>query len=225
VAQRLYLDTRTRPGAKQAAIIERITSGEYAFKGSKIAWHSSERAWYVKLGYQLPKAEPIAADPDRVAYLVPGRDRPWYLWDGGWPKYIGGTGRHVAHVRRQLLTQRWSRQASYRVASSAGKGHGRKRAYESKTEALRHRWLDFVKTANEAMVVDVLAYCRQRGIGRVVYFQPVAAKREKRFLAMAGKVPGKRDATLWDFFQAGKILRDKCTEVGVQVQVRQYGAR
>ncbi|HUT92320.1 MAG TPA: hypothetical protein VMY37_22690 [Thermoguttaceae bacterium] len=224
VSVSLRLDTKTRRGSKQAVILERIASGEYAFKGAKLHFDRRERRWYMKPGYEMPTPVKLEADADCVAYLQPAADRPWLLWIHGFPWYVGGkTGRHVFHTRRQLLTQRWSRQEGYRVASSSGKGHGKKRALDAKLYTLRRRWQDFTKTQNEAMVQDVLRLCARYGVGMVRYYQPVGAKRDSRFLGRAGKLPGRQDATNWDWYQAGKILNDKLTEVGVGVEIRKYG--
>jgi|TARA_Y100000034_G_C6852111_1_gene386668 hypothetical protein len=203
-------------------IMGRVVSGEYKFCGSSIVYHKGKRKWFALIAYNDNPAElavESSVDPKKVATLHPPRNAPWALWIGSRWHWFGGRGEYVASARRRLLTQRWSRQANYRHAGSANKGHGRDRAMAG-VEKLSDRWKDFCKTANHTLTRQVVDYCVQRGIGHLIYLQPVASQRDTRFLANAGKVHGRHDSTGWDWAQVATLLAYKCQEVGIHLEVR-----
>ena len=212
----LKLKTGGRGLMKIRKTLEKIRDGEWAFKGSRVTVRDGK--WYLLLCYQFPRPERPELDADKVAYLSPAADRPVHLWIDGWPLYLRRYGHEVAHARRQLLTQRWSRQGAYKVASSAKRGHGRKRVLKS-LEPLRRRWLDMTKTWNGQLAADVVKVLEDRGIGTLVFYQPTGARRDTRFLGKAGKVPGRRDGTNWDWHQMKTLLERQCQEVGIKVTV------
>jgi len=224
VAHRFLLAADTRRAAGERSKLEKIVAGDYAFKGSMVDYNEKDSYWYAKVCYEQPALPKIDADPERVAHLIPHRMRPWVLWDDGFDHHLGGkSGRHVQHARQQLLAQKWGRQEAYKVASSARKGRGRKRGYEAAMNTLRRRWQDFVKTQNEAVVVEVLQRCQRYRIGRVVYYQPCDTTAENRFLVTGGKKKGRQDSSTWDWYQMGSILSRKCQEIGVEVEVVKAG--
>ena len=131
---------------------------------------------------------------------------------GGRESRIGGDGRIVGSIRRQVMAQRWSRQESYRrCASSARKGHGFKRAM-GKVTILKKRWLDFVKTANRNYAVEACKRAVFSGCGVIVFVRP---DKESRFLSKTGRFDS-RDWSSWDWFGLEKVLADKCMEFGLE---------
>ncbi len=212
-------------GDKQTAILWKIAQGEYEFAHSRLVYQESKNRWFAHISYWKPKIAKPKLDHSRVAFLRPATKQPWWLQIDGYHHYMGGReGRHVAHAREQLLTSRWSRREAYRHASAARTGHGRDRAI-GKIHLLKTRWHDFVRTANQQLVKDVVAKCLETNCGRLVYFQPVGDKRNSRFLHNAGKVPGRKDNTSWDWYQVQKLLARKCDEVGIDFKVYRVGER
>ena len=88
---------------------------------------------------------------------------------------------------------------------------------------LKERWNDFVKTANQRTVQQVVALCVEHKCGKLVYFQPVGTARERYFLHTAGKVPDRPDNTGWDWGQMQTILAYKCRQQGIELEVRRVG--
>ena len=197
----------------------KIAAGEWKWCGSHLVL--SDGLWYAHLCYQLPAAEKLALDPAKRAYLSPATDRPMHLWIDGYPHWLRRTGRDIEHVRGQLVARRWSNSQAYEFASSARKGHGRKRAMAWR-EPLRRRWMDFQKTYNERLTADVMTRLRQAGIGTLVWYQPVGSRRDSRFLSWAGS-GGRNDLRQWDWTQLGGLLARKCEENGIELEVRRCG--
>lgn len=217
----LKIQTKGRNCASQTASLRKIVGGEYDFCGSSLVFRESTGEWFVHICYRLPQEAKPDVDPGKVAFLRPAKTRPWFLRINESNFYAGGrSGRHVQHVRRQLLTQRWGRQEAYRYAGSSRKGRGRKRAI-GKLYLLQTRWKDFVKTANQQMVKEVLDRCILNGVGTLYYFQPVDGV--SRFLHNAGKVAGRHDSTSWDWYQVGSILQYKCKDLGITLVVKKSG--
>ena len=217
VCDTFELMSRGRKVSGQIAIIKRICTGEYKFCGSSVVFQNKK--WFALVCYQIPKREPAALNPDKVAYLRAAKDWPWKLRLPSRNRRPGGNGPHVAPIRRQLLTQRWSRQANYRVAGSSNKGHGRNRALQP-IWRLSQRWKDFVKTYNHTVTKDVVRQLVDAGIGTLVYYQPDGSVKESRFLSCSGKVEGRYDSTGWDWFQVGTQLEYKCKDAGIRLIVR-----
>jgi len=221
--QTVRLKTR---GDRQTPILWKIArGGEYEFAGSRLVYQESKDRWFAHICYQKLKVGKPKLNKSRVAFLRPARQRPWWLRIDGYHHYMGGRdGRYVAHTREQLLTDRWGRKESYRHASDARKGHGRERAV-GRVYLLKSRWNDFVRTANERLVHDVVTKCIETNCGRLIYFQPTGSVRDNRFLHLAGKVPGRVDNTSWGWRQVQNLLARKCEEVGIDFKVCKVGGR
>lgn len=218
-----HVTLRVKPGTNGAAVIRRIIDGDYKFCGSSIVYASAKRKWYALICYNPGESQKGELNDKETAYLVPCRETPWMLWHRGRYHWLGGRGRHVEAARRRLLTGRWSRQEGYRYGGSSNKGHGRKRAIRGVMK-LSRAWKDFTKTYNHQVTHDAIAFCVQRGIGRLVYLQPASeSKRTNRFLATAGKL-NRNDSTAWDWAQVGKMLAYKGMDVGVHVDIRKCTA-
>lgn len=205
------------------AIMRRMVSGEYKFCGSKIVFDSSRRKWYALLSYNDHVEDVENPELTETATLHALRDSPWAFWIGGNWEWFGGCGSYIGATRRRLLTSRWSRQEQYRYAGSSNKGHGRERAMQG-VEKLSRGWKDFVKTVNHQLTRAVVMRCIDRRVKRLIYLQPAGDKRETRFLTVDGKVPGREDATGWDWAQVGSLLSYKCKELGIHLEIRKCDA-
>lgn len=215
---------RLKARGSGAAIAERIVSGEYKFCGSSIVYQASRQKWYCLLCYDAGDSEKAAVNPKKQAVLHPRKDRPWCLWIDGGDVWVGGRGGHIIAARRRLLTGRWERQEGYRYGGSSNKGHGRKRALQGVTK-LSRGWKDTTKTINHQLTREVVDACIQRGIGTLVYLQPVAERhRTSRFLTTAGKVEGRTDGTSWDYAQVATMLAYKCKDAGIHFVVNKCNA-
>ena len=202
------------------AIIQRIVGGEYKFCGSSIVYHQGKRKWFALVAYNDNReSADIQLDHLKKAVLHPLRNSPWALWHNSRYQWFGGRGEYVAAARKRLLTQRWSRQDSYRYAGSANKGHGLQRAIGGVT-ALSRAWKDFCKTANHTLTASVVKYCVDNRIGHLVYLQPTESQRDGRFLSRAGKVEGREDSTGWDWSQVSTMLAYKCKSAGIHLEVK-----
>jgi hypothetical protein len=197
----------------------RIAAGEWKLCGSNLVLRDG--LWYAHICYQLPAIEKPSLDPAKRAMLSPAADRPMHLWHDGYPNYLRRFGDDVRHIRGQLVARRWSNNEAYRFASSARKGHGRARAMAWR-EKLRRRWMDFVKTYNEQLTSDVMRRCREKGIGALVWYQPVGSRRDSRFLSWAGS-GGRNDLRQWDWTQLGGLLARKCEENGIALEIKRCG--
>lgn len=215
--------SKGRKAAGAVAILKKILAGDAKFCGSNLV-QRNDGQWYVNVCWRGKPERKPELEANRVAALRPCLRVPWKLRIGatherrGTNRRPGGLGRVVDHVRRQLLTSRWSRQEAYRTASSARKGQGRQRAIVP-TTILTLRWRDFVKTYNHQVTSDVVAQCVANGVGRLVYFQP-AGNAGRRFLSLAGKIEGRHDSTGWDWFQVAALLAYKCERAGIVLEVR-----
>lgn len=211
------------------SIAKRIESGEYRKRGAKLVYNRDKRKWFVVISYGMPVAS-VAKPGDGVALIVPGRAGrvPFEFMhlsgEGSYRRWVcrGGRGAAIEAARRRLLTSRWTEQETYRWAGAARKGHGRKRAL-GPIEILRNRWRNLVTTYNRNVAAEVVRECVQRKVGTLIYYQPTGDMRDNRFVSLAGKVPGRRDSTLWDFHQLGVRLAEKCAAVGIELRIVKHG--
>ncbi len=203
--------------ARYVKPIVRMATGEWQYKGSSLWYDWGKKKWFALLAVKLPRTDQVVAVPGRYAVLRCGFAHPIQFRVAGSRAFLRGfgQGRSVAAIRRQLLTQRWSRQENYRNAGSANKGHGRRRAL-APVFLLSQRWKDFVKRYNHTLTSAVVARCLDEGVGKIVYVQPS----DGRFLDSAGKVAGRCDSTGWDYFQIKTMLAYKCQELGIEFITR-----
>jgi hypothetical protein len=202
-----------------ASILERIDSGEYAFRGSSVVYDKAKRKWFAHISWRRTVEEHGAGlDINKTAVLRAGDRRPWVLEvDDREYWWCGGDGKHVSAVRERILRQRWERQDNYRYAGSASKGHGRKRACQGWDPKLSQRWRDFVKTCNHVTTRRVVDELVKRGVGRIVYMQPDGDYRDTRFLATAGKIRIEtRAMPLADAERLAQGKRRECLGVAVK---------
>ena len=222
--------THRRKTRSQQLILSRICDGTYKFCGSNLLYQKGK--WFIALAYEMDVKEPAVGDA--VAVLRPGRynthpvrkgrPRLWVLQIGNRKIRIGGTGSHVGGMRDHVVGKRLAYQEHYRHASSARKGHGRKRALKGMRQwHFRQAWTGFVKRANQNMTTRVRKLCQEHGVGKVVYLQPVGEKKDSRFLSRAGKIEDREDSTGWDWHQVAALLNYKLKDCGIELEVRKAG--
>lgn len=208
------LRTNSKRAWSQRLVLERIVDGEYAFKGSQIEYREHDRKWYLLLAYQVPKEVSSDLDRGKTAVLKPAKTHPWLIKSGRQENWLVGAGKAVPAMRRQLFRQRVERLTGYRVAGSANKGHGRRRALYP-VRRLRHGWKDFVQTLNHTSTARAVKFCLEHGIGRLVYHQPVGDERLDTYLGSAGRRPESK-ASVWDWYQVATQLAYKCQAHGIE---------
>ncbi len=199
-------------------IVDRILSGEYAWKGSNLVYIKGK--WFAMVSYEMPKQERPEVDPDKVLVIRPGRRMPWWIRLGHVSHGFGGNGKHVEFARRRIQQERANRKEHYRWAGSAQKGHGRSRA-DGVWTRLSSRWKDFTKRYNNEVTTRLVRLAVSRGYGRIVYIQPKDGRRDSRYLSQAGN--DGRHAMYWDYFQFGSMLSAKCEHEGIGFETKSKG--
>ncbi len=205
------LKTRGKNLGNQLTVLKKIAAGEYDFCGSNLI--QKDGSFYLHVCYRMPPLPKSELDADKQATLTAAECHPWDLAIEDRVMRMGGKiGEYIKSLRRRLILERLSRNESYRHASSARKGHGRRRATENLI-VLRKRWQSFVKTTNQQLANDVVLRCVEHRAGRLLYLQP--SKEHDVFVSSAGQVPGRNDASGWDFFQLKTLLERGCEKHGI----------
>ena len=206
-----------------ATIVKRIYDGEYKMLGSVLTTNRRGK-WFVNITYEMPEQEKPQLDANREAVLWPGLQDPWLLKIADGVFWRGGTGRHIAGVRKRCTMERRERQESYRWAAGNQRGHGRKRATGAWTR-LRNIWTNVCTNYNRHVAKAIVEECVRRGYGSLVYLQPEGKQSEKRFLSRAGKQPEKRESTSYPYYQMAQRLSQLCQEHGVEFRVKKCGGK
>lgn len=221
--QRCELMLRKRKSGSFRAIMDRILAGEYQWKGSSLVFDRGK--WYASISYEMPARTPENLHAERTLYVLPGKRAPWLLLSvdergkrDAW--MYAGRGVVIGHARRAVLDERASRKEHYRFAGSNAKGKGRKRATATWAK-LSSRWMDFVKRFNNETTRRIVDIASDRGVGRIVYWQPIGLQRDRSMLSRIGNRPG--SAMLWDWFQVGTMLAAKCQEMGIAFETTKTG--
>lgn len=224
------LNSTSRKTAGQRAILRAIVAGEYDFCGSTVQYHKRQGKWFAYICWDRKGPIAEATDVDRSGTAVVSARRGSALAialpSGRRIRVSLGSPHYhpVGAVRRNLLTQRWSRQANYRVAGSANKGHGRNRALEPLNQ-YSSKWKHFVLSFNHTLTTRVVRILAEHRVARLVYMQPSEEYRESRFLNKSGKIPGRHDSTGWDWNQIATMFGYKCEQYGIHLEVRKVGER
>ena len=204
------------------ATVDKILSGEYAWKGSNLLYDRGK--WFAVISYEKPDTVRATESysEDKILYVRPGRmmkmdgawrGNPWRLRIANRSFAFGGNGAHVEHSRRAIIRERRERKEHYRWSGSNQKGHGTKRADAAWTK-LSSRWKDFTKRYNSEVSRRVIEVAKKEGCGRIVYLQPRDSRRDDRLLSMLGNDGD--SAMSWDYFQFGTMLASKCEEEGIE---------
>lgn len=216
------LKTRGRENDFLRKILERVVEGEYPRKGSQILRDGEN--WFAELCYQLPPLPKAAVEPNKVGVIRPGLTRPFRLRLNGRTEALRRRGTLVRYRLRSLSAQFKGRAEAYRKQSSAGKGHGRKRATQSWRVKLCRARQDFKDSYNKQLCRDVLNRCIREHVGKIVFIQPDGVWKKTRFLETCGKL-GDWDAraSVWDWYQITNLLRRYCEEQGLIFVVKKHG--
>jgi hypothetical protein len=191
------------------ATVDKILSGEFAWKGSSIIFERGK--WFASISYEMPSRERPELDTSKILYVRPGRLSPWRVSIGrGRSWRFGGNGKHVEYARRTIQKERIGRGEHYRWSGANQKGHGGDRARSVWTK-LSSRWKDFTKRYNNEVTRQIVNMAVNRGCGRIVYLQPTDRCR--------------RSAMYWDYFQFGSILAAKCETEGVEYGVEKRNTK
>jgi hypothetical protein len=204
------------------AIVDKILSGEYAWKGSNLLFDRGK--WFAVISYEKPDAvrDKKSYDEDKILYVRPGRKSrqdgawrgsPWRIRIANRSFPFGGNGAHIEHARRAIIRERRERKEHYRWSGSNQKGHGTQRADAVWTK-LSSRWRDFAKRYNSEVSRRVIELAKREGCGRIIYLQPRDGRRDSRLLATLGN--DGTSAMSWDYFQFGTMLASKCEEEGIE---------
>lgn len=203
---------RKRKCGHVRSVVDKILSGEYAWKGSNLVLKNGK--WFAMVSYEMPKRERSNVDPEKVLFVRPGSRWPWRVRHmGGRGSFsAGGNGRHVDFARRAIDRETIGRKEHYRWAGSNQKGHGGDRA-RSVWVKLSSRWKDFQKRYNSEVARRVTDIAIREGCGRIIYLQPRDGRRDSRFLS-GGQKNGRTAG--WDYFAFGTMLASKCEEEGIE---------
>jgi hypothetical protein len=224
------LGTRLRPmvfkmrtGGRNLATIReallKIASGEFIFNTSSLVLRDGR--WYAHICYKITNIEKSQLDATKTAFVTAGYHNSMMMRING--RTLTGLmdSRHIERVRKSLTQQRFGKNESYKYASSARKGHGRKPIQWR--DKIRDTWRDMVKTTNSCWAADVVKRCVKSKIGHVVVYQPAGKWRESRYLTNIGKMKGFTESTGWDWYQMQLLLQHACKVVGIKVTVRKIG--
>ena len=206
-----------RKARSTKAIVKRIVSGEYDFRGSKLVYQKGK--WFVSIAYEMPEQEAVSLNKDSVIELIPAVKSTWILRKNGKPWRAFGRGVHVTRFRSAIQNERWTRQEHYRWAGSNAKGHGSKRAKAAFTK-LSSRWRNFTKNYNNEVTRKIVDKCIENKIGKIVFHQPKDGRRDNLFLAKSGK--HEKSRMTWDWFQVGTMLKYKAAEYGIEVEIKDW---
>lgn len=201
-------------------ILSRIAAGTYEMKGSVLAFERGK--WFLLLTYSMPDMVKPELEEAKKAVFLPGRRDPWNLLMGGSLRYEGGTGRHIAAIRKRCVLERLERQENYRWAGSSQRGHGRDRATASWTR-LRNIWTHACTNYNRHVAKAIVSKCVSQGCGTLEYWQPFGRHAETRFLATCGKQDERRESTSYPFYQMATRLAQLCAEQGIAFKVVKVG--
>lgn len=211
----IHIKDSTKRDKQQLKLAQKLASGEWTPKGSILRYDESTRKWFVHLCYTIPK-ERHDLDDSRTAYLIPGRNVPFYIRERGKRSvWLQARGQHIEGIRTGLALERMQRSANYRLASLR-KGHGRKSATKWRATSSR-KWSNFVRRINHGTSHRAIKFCIDNGIRNLVYFKPNAVCAENR------NVSGKLKTSSWEFHNLGEMLKNKGQHVGVVVKIEECG--
>jgi len=199
----------------------KIAAGEWIFNTSSLVLRDGR--WYAHICYKITDAEKYPLDANKMAFVSAG-------YYGGMMLRIGKRtlmglldGKQIERTRQSLTNQRFGKNESYKYASSARKGHGRKSIQWR--DKIRMKWRDMVKTTNSRWAAEVVKRCIKSKTGHVVVYQPAGNWRDSRYLSKIGKIPGLRESTGWDWYQMQLLLQQACKAAGIEVTVKKIGER
>jgi hypothetical protein len=214
ITDRIVLWSKGKRVRSQVEVFKLVLTGEFKFCGSQLTYDNQHRKWFVMLAYKRPVHRAAKLNPEKTAYLLPGKRVPFVLWFPEDRRYINlqDDGTHIAFTRKRITGERRARNVNYRRAT-ARKGKGFDHANRWRDD-LSHVWSFFVRRVNHAVSHDAVRECVQHGYGKLVMIQPEGRVSETRALATLGSTG--RDQTTWEFFQLKTMLEYKSQDVGVE---------
>jgi len=216
VTDRIKLRMTGKRCKEQLLKFEKIASGEWAFKGSELCYDRNNKKWFVNLCYQCP-SHVAELNPAQVAYLVPGRTRPFHLIvEHEANQWLQGRGHHITAMRERVWTKRAELNYGTKKTTSLRGGHGTKAAMKWR-ERWSRVWREFAKRVNHKVSKDAVDWCVLNGIGTLIYCKPNGRSAERRM------VSGNYKNSTWEFFDLGSKLAYKCNDRGVVLKVLEFG--
>lgn len=216
VVDRIKLRMTGKRAKEHLLKFDRISSGEWAFKGSEFTYDKNNKKWFVNLCHQCP-SHVESLNPDKVAYLVAGRKLPFYLrTTDGKRQWLQGRGQHITAMRERVWNKRAELNYGSKKTTSMRGGHGTNAAMKWR-ERWSRTWREFAKRVNHKVSKDAVDWCVLNGIGTLVYCKPNGRYAERRM------VSGDFKNSTWEFFDLGNKLAYKCQDRGVQLVVKEFG--
>ena len=170
----------------------------------------------MNLCHQRP-TKTTALNPDRVAYLIPGRRIAFYVRERGERQvWLQGRGTHISGMRERVWQDRAAKSSNYKHASNR-RGRGFASANKWRDRAGRI-WRHFVRTVNHQVSIKAAEWCVANGIGTLIYLQPSGAVSQNRF------VSGDYKNSTWEFHALKSLLEYKCQERGIGLRVVKCGS-
>jgi len=216
VTDRIKLRMTGKSAKGQLTKFDKIASGEWSFKGSEFTYDKNNKKWFVNLCHQCP-SQVESLNPDKAAYLIPGRNVPFYIRQRGQRKqWLQGRGHHITSMRERVWSKRSELNSGSKKSSSLRGGHGTKAAMKWR-ERWSRTWREFVKRINHHVSKDAVDYCVTNGIGTLYYCKPNGQCSENRC------VSGDFKNSTWEFFDLQSKLDYKCKARGVKLVPIEFG--
>lgn len=216
VVDRIKLRMTGKSAKGQLAKFDKIASGEWSFKGSEFTYDKNNKKWFVNLCHQCP-SQVESLNPDKAAYLIPGRNVPFYIRQRGQRKqWLQGRGHHITSMRERVWSKRSELNSGSKKSTSLRGGHGTKAAMKWR-ERWSRTWREFVKRINHHVSKDAVDYCVTNGIGTLYYCKPNGPCSENRCVS-----GGFKNST-WEFHDLQSKLDYKCKARGVKLVPIEFG--
>lgn len=215
VTDRVKLRMTGKRCKEQLLQFDKVCSGEWEFKGSQLVYDKNNKKWFINLCHQVP-SRVEALNPEKMAYLLPGRDVPFHLLHNREDVWLQGRGNHILGMREKCWRKRTEMNYGNRKTLTLRRGHGRSAAMKL-GERWHRKWREFVKRVNHAVSKDAVEWCVTHGVGTLVYLKPNDKKSATRFIS------GDFKNSTWEFFDLGSKLAYKCQDRGVTLKVVECG--
>lgn len=216
VVDKIKIRTAGKSCRGHATQFDKIATGEWQFKGSDLIYDSKRGKWFLSLCHQCP-SHVATVDLKQTAYLIPGRNVPFYIRRRGERKqWLQGRGNHILATRERVWRKRSEMNVGSRKTMTLRNGHGRNAASKWH-ERWSRVWRYFVKRVNHQVSHDAVEWCVTNGVGTLVYFKPNGRTSESRF------VSGDYKNSTWEFFDLATKLSYKCQDRGIRFEVVECG--
>lgn len=216
VTDKIRIRTTGKRCRDHAKKFDKISSGEWKFKGSELVYDAKCGKWMLLLCHQCP-SRVASVDQSKTAYLLPSRKVPFLVKTRGVrPLWLQGRGGHITATRERVWAKRSEMNVGSRKTMTLRNGHGRKAASKWRAKWAT-TWRYFVMRVNHQVSHDAVDWCVTNGVGTLVYLKPNGRTAETRF------VSGNFKNSTWEFFDLGTKLAYKCQERGITLKVIECG--